>query len=141
MKRRGPDPSAILDARLAGDSYAAIGRRFGRSGVRIRQICHAESRRRAYFAAVRAGHDWRELPVRTTLDLPVRCRTTLARLGYVTMGEVAAAFEAGRVSWGELLIVRNFGARSWSSLVCWFADRGMQLPSPGSAAARRRRTG
>ena len=101
-----------LALRQDGESFAAIGRAFGISPTRARQI----------VLRARCQH-W-------AAGLPGRLRTLLHMMELDGLPEIEAATAVARLTRRELLSRPNIGKRAAAAASAWLALHGLTLRSP-----------
>lgn len=113
----------ILERRRSGQSFAAIGKLFGVSSVRVRQIVAREEARLQRAAELSQAAALQEQP--NVLHLPPRLRNMLAKAcgksDFTPEDVVALDYTPAMFS----TKLPGFGARDWKDLRAWLEAAGM----------------
>lgn len=115
----------ILERRRSGQSFAAIGKLFGISSVRVRQIVDREEARLQRAAELSKAAALPQQP--NVLQLPPRLRSMLAKAcgkpDFVPQDVIALDYTPAMFS----TKLTGFGARDWKDLCAWLESGGLSL--------------
>lgn len=118
----------MLERRRSGDSFADIGRSFGISSVRVRQIIEREEARLKRAEELRQAAELPQQP--NVLHLPPGLRRKLARVcgktDFTPEDVVALGYTPAMFS----IRLEVLSSRDWRALCLWVEDAGLSILPP-----------